>query len=200
MLDFLRRTKDGITPTLDEVELLIEQIDRLKGNLIDLRVAITNNSPKAKNQIPNLLIAIQGNLERDLRLVIETKARTEEFNNPTKEPSKSNYNQDFSEEDKADIMAFCKNILRDLDKAFLSVIQDRDAGNQLENKKYIIRETIFRFNIYEYEIMWLQNHLKKRETISKTADIVEDIKNLCLTLINHMLYASLEERINETKF
>ncbi|MBS3162981.1 hypothetical protein J4467_03570 [Candidatus Woesearchaeota archaeon] len=62
MLDFLRKTKGRITPTLDEIELLIEQIDKLKGNLTDLKVAISNGSERAQEHIPNLLIAIQGNL------------------------------------------------------------------------------------------------------------------------------------------
>ncbi|MBS3162443.1 hypothetical protein J4467_00825 [Candidatus Woesearchaeota archaeon] len=139
-------------------------------------------------------------IERDLKLVVgETRARTEKINNPKQEPSKSNYNQDFSEETQANIMSFCKAILKHLDDVFFTVIQDRDAGNQLENKKYIIRETKNRFIIQEFEIMWIQRPLKERGIISKTADIVEEIRNLCSILVNSMLNSSLDERIDETR-
>jgi len=188
MLDFLRKTKGGITPTLDEVDKLIESIGALDGNLRNLRVAISNNNPKAKKAIPALLLAIQGNLERDLRLVTKTRVRAE-----------NNYNQDFSEEDKVVIMNFCKTILRHLDTVFLRVINDKAAGNQLENKKYIISETKKSFIISDPEIMEIQNHLKKRKIIPETVNIIYEIKNIFITLIQLMLDISLNQGIQKTK-
>ena len=199
MLNFLRKIKGDGTPSLAEAESLSRKIKALDANVVQLVTTLRaiqsapRGAQKARDYLPQLLEAIRFNLEEELNLAKAIEKETRQ------EPSKSNYNQDFSEETQANIMSFCKAILKHLDDVFFTVIQDRDAGNQLENKKYIIRETKNRFIIQEFEIMWIQRPLKERGIISKTADIVEDIKNLCLTLINHMLYASLEERINETK-
>src|SRR3989339_2020601 len=183
MLNFLRKIKGDGTPSLAEAESLSRKIKALDANVVQLVTTLRaiqsapRGAQKARDYLPQLLEAIRFNLEEELNLAKAIEKETRQ------EPSKSNYNQDFSEETQANIMSFCKAILKHLDYVFFTVIQDRDAGNQLENKKYIIRETKNRFIIQEFEIMWIQRPLKERGIISKTADIVEEIRNLCSILV-----------------
>lgn len=139
MLEFLRKTKEGIAPTLDEVESLIEQIDKLKGNLIDLKVAIANGSSKAQKQIPALLLTIQGNLERDLKLVNIVQEKV------AQQALTSDYQ--FEKEIKIGIFGFCYKILVNFDGFFFRRI-DKDSLKDSINSQVTLEYISFEINRY----------------------------------------------------
>ena len=185
MLEFLRKTKDGIAPTLDEVESLIEQVDKLKGNLLDLKIAIANGSPKAQKQIPNLLVAIQGNLERDLKL-LETVQRKVKIS-----PKKGNIV--FDSGDISIISLFTYQVLDELDSFFLEMAE---LKAEKLNMPEIIRKINRNFIVKESLIDYLINGLKINEY--NNAKTISEFKNKIKIIVKNILDSILSEMITDS--